>query len=98
MKALQIDGANNKSRDLILGLVFDAIGMMSFTIPFLGEFSDIVWAPAAAYLMSKMYKGTAGKVGSTFAFLEELLPFVDFVPSFTLMWIYTYVIKNKNAQ
>jgi hypothetical protein len=25
-------------------------------------------------------------IGGTFAFLEELLPGTDFIPSFTLMW------------
>jgi hypothetical protein len=34
--------------------------MLSFTVPLVGEFSDI-WAPMAAYLMTRMYKGTAGK-------------------------------------
>jgi hypothetical protein len=34
-----------------------------FTVPLFGEFSDVIWAPMAAYLMTRMYKGTAGKVG-----------------------------------
>lgn len=88
---------DTKFRDLALGLLFDAIGMLSFTIPFLGEFSDIVWAPIAALLMSRMYKGVVGKVAGIFAFLEEILPFTDVIPSFTLTWIYVYLIKNKNA-
>jgi hypothetical protein len=25
------------------------IGMLSFTVPFLGEFSDVIWAPLAGY-------------------------------------------------
>ncbi|WP_158729064.1 MULTISPECIES: hypothetical protein [unclassified Flavobacterium] len=89
--------ANNKTRNLVLGILFDAIGMLSFTIPLLGEFSDVVWAPLAGFLMTWMYKGKIGKVGGVVTFLEEIIPFTDFIPTFTLTWIYTYLIKNKNA-
>lgn len=95
--ANQIDAQtipSNKSRDLILGLLFDVIGMMSFTVPFIGEFSDVIWAPVSGLLMVWMYKGTSGKIGGVFSFLEEIIPFTDFVPSFTLMWFYTYVLKK----
>lgn len=88
---------DNKTRNLILGLLFDGIGMLSFSIPFLGEFSDVVWAPIAGYLMTRMYKGSVGKTAGIFAFLEELIPFTDVIPTFTLTWIYTYWIrKSKN--
>ena len=93
----QIVTVNNKTRDLILGILFDGIGMLSFTVPFIGEFSDVIWAPLAGFLMTWMYKGTIGKVGGVVTFLEEILPFSDFIPTFTLTWIYNYVIKNKNA-
>ena len=84
-----------KARNLILGLVFDLVGMLSFSIPFLGEFSDVIWAPISGLLMVWMYKGNAGKVGGVFSFLEEIIPFTDFIPSFTLMWFYRYVIAKK---
>jgi hypothetical protein len=91
----QIEAESNKKKNLILGIVFDAIGMMSFTIPVVGEFSDVVWAPVSAYFMSRMYKGTIGKFGGTIAFLEEIIPFTDVIPTFTLTWIYTYLIKKE---
>ena len=87
----------SKMRLLALSILFDAIGMLSFTIPYLGEFSDVVWAPLAGFLMTRMYKGTLGKVGGILAFVEEVLPFSDFVPTFTLAWLYKYVIKKENA-
>ena len=93
---IQVEKADNKNRDLILGLLFDGIGMLSFTIPFLGEFSDVVWAPIAGFLMTRMYKGKMGKVAGVFAFLEEIIPFSDVIPSFTLTWIYNYWIKKKD--
>lgn len=88
---------NIKRKKLILGIVFDCIGMLSFTIPGIGEFSDVIWAPLAGFLMTWMYKGTLGKVAGGFTFLEEILPFSDFIPSFTLTWIYNYLILHRNA-
>ena len=92
---IQVEQASNKNRDLILGLLFDGIGMLSFSIPLIGEFSDVVWAPIAGFLMTWMYKGRIGKVAGVFAFLEEIIPFTDVIPSFTLTWIYNYWIKKK---
>ena len=86
---------NHKQRNLFLGILFDLIGMLSFTIPFLGEFSDVVWAPISAILMAYMYKGTIGKIGGILEFIEEALPFTDFIPTFTLTWIYTYVFQKQ---
>ncbi|SEA74549.1 hypothetical protein SAMN05443667_10838 [Flavobacterium gillisiae] len=88
---------NAKRKNLGLGILFDAIGMLSFTVPMVGEFSDVIWAPIAAYLMTRMYKGTAGKVGGVVTFLEEIFPFTDFIPSFTLMWVYNYIIKKESG-
>lgn len=79
---------------LVLGLAFDGVGMLSFFIPGIGEFSDIIWAPLAGWIMMRMYKGNPGKVAGVVAFLEELLPGLDIIPSFTLMWLYTFIIKK----
>jgi hypothetical protein len=32
---------NKKYKQLLMGLLFDGIGMLSFVIPFVGEFSDM---------------------------------------------------------
>ncbi|PZX94182.1 hypothetical protein DOS84_06030 [Flavobacterium aquariorum] len=89
---------NLKSKKLVLGILFDAIGMLSFTIPGIGEFGDVVWAPLAGFLMTRMYEGRVGKVAGVLTFIEEILPFTDVVPSFTLTWIYTYWIKSGNNE
>lgn len=86
----------NKYRLLALGILFDVIGTFSFAIPVLGEFSDVIWAPIAALLLKSMYKGSIGKVGGIIAFVEEALPGLDFIPTFTLTWVYTYIIKKDN--
>lgn len=86
---------NNKSRDLILSLLFDAIGMLSYLIPLVGWITDVIWAPIAGLILLKMYKGNVGAVGGIIVFIEELLPGFDIIPTFTLTWFYTYIIKKK---
>ncbi|MBT8177770.1 MAG: hypothetical protein HKP60_01410 [Eudoraea sp.] len=86
-----------KWRYLLLGLLLDGIGMLSFVIPGIGEFSDVIWAPLAGWLMTRMYKGRTGQVAGIVAFLEELIPGFDFIPSFTLMWLYTFLFKGSRA-
>lgn len=83
----------SKNKKLIISLICDAIGM----IPFI----DLIWAPVSGYMMTKLYKGKAGKLAGIFTFIEEFLPGTDFIPSFTIMWFYTYVFmsakSNKNT-
>lgn len=87
----------NKYKVLALSLLLDAVGCASFLIPGIGEFSDVVWAPVSAWIMTKLYKGKAGKVGAVISFVEEALPGLDIVPTFTLMWLYSYVIKKEHT-
>ena len=83
----------NKYRKLGVSLLCDALGMVSFAFP---PF-DFVWAPASAYIMTKLYKGNKGKIGAILSFIEEALPFTDVIPTFTLMWLYTYVLKADKS-
>ncbi|SDS44494.1 hypothetical protein SAMN04515667_2195 [Formosa sp. Hel1_31_208] len=79
----------SKNKKLILSILFDAIGM----IPFI----DILWAPLSGYLMTKLYKGTKGKLAGIFSFIEEIIPGTDFIPTFTIMWVYTYVFSSETS-
>ena len=88
----------SKYTKLGLSVLFDAIGMASFVIPGVGEFSDIIWAPVAALLMTKMYQGKVGKAAAIFSFIEEAAPGLDVVPTFTIMWVYTYVFKKNETE
>ena len=83
-----------KYRNLFLGLLLDALGMVSFLIPGIGEFSDVIWAPIAGWLMTRLYKGKVGQAAGMIAFIEELIPGLDVIPTFTIMWLYTYVFKG----
>jgi hypothetical protein len=84
----------NKYKKLVIGIVLDAIGCISYIIPGIGEFADIIWAPIAGWIMTKLYKGKAGKIAGIVAFVEEAVPGLDIIPTFTLMWLYTYVFKK----
>ena len=84
-----------KNKLLVKSLMYDAIGMASTSIPLVGPFLDLLWAPYAAKQMSAMYPGKKGKLASVLVFLEEILPFTDVIPTFTLMWLYTYVWKKQ---
>lgn len=86
---------DKKYKHLFLSLLFDGIGMFSFALPFIGDFSDVVWAPLAGWLMTRLYKGKIGQVAGLVTFIEEIIPGLDVVPTFTIMWIYTYLIKKE---
>jgi len=98
MQDLKVINEEDKMRKLLLGLLLDGIGMISFSIPLVGEFSDVIWAPIAAFIMSQMYKGRVGKVAGILTFVEEIVPFTDIIPSFTLTWIYTYYFQKRNDE
>ena len=86
---------SNKNRNLILGIIFDLVGYASYSVPWVAESTDVVWAPIAGFMLARMYKGTVGRVGGVLEFLEEIILFTDFIPTFTLTWIYTYLIKKE---
>jgi hypothetical protein len=87
-----------KYKKLLLGILFDALGYVSFIIPGFGEFSDIIWAPISAWLLIKLYKGNTGKVAGVISFIEEILPGFDIIPTFTLTWIYSYIFKGNTKK
>ena len=93
-----INLTNSKYKTLLLSLLFDAIGMSSFAIPFIGEFSDVIWAPLSAWLMMRMYKGTIGQAAGAVSFVEEIIPGLDVIPTFTIMWIYTNFFNKEDAE
>lgn len=89
---------DSKYKDLFMGLFFDAVGMVSFAIPFIGEFTDVIWAPLSAWLMIRMYKGRAGQAAGAVSFVEEIIPGLDVIPTFTIMWLYTHVFQKTNQK
>lgn len=89
---------DDKYKLLRRGIAYDLVGMATMAIPVVGPFLDILWAPYAAKKMHEMYEGTEGKIAAAIVFIEEILPISDFIPTFTLMWLYTFVIVGKKAE
>ncbi len=81
----------SKKKLLLLSLLFDGIGMLSYIFPPI----DFVWAPLSSYLMVKLYKGNVGKIGAVVSFIEEAVPGLSFVPSFTIVWVYVHYLKKN---
>lgn len=75
-------------------IVMDLIGCASYAMPVLGEVSDVIWAPISAIIFYRMFGSTVGAFGSVFNFIEELFPFLDFIPTFTLSWMVRKVMQH----
>lgn len=93
------------SRSLLKCLVMDLIGLVSFTIPGIGESFDIIWAPVSAFIFYRTFGGTKGMIGGIVNFIEEALPFTDFIPTFTIMYfmqkkdeIKRHIRKTEDAE
>ena len=72
--------------NIAICILMDLIGMSSYIFPALGEFGDVVWAPISGFIFLKLFGGRLGAVGSVLNFLEEVFPFTDIIPSFTIAW------------
>ncbi len=89
---------NKKEPKLVHAILFDLVGLASYIIPTFGEYTDVVWAPLSAFLFYRMFGGKLGAFGATLSFVEEALPFTDFIPTFTLGWIIKQLQKKKNEK
>ena len=86
---------NKKKNYLIISIILDLIGMASLLFPVFGELIDIVWAPISGLILFFMYGKLLGFSGGLIEFTEEIFPFTDFIPTFTLVWIYNFKIKKQ---
>ena len=75
---------------LIISVIMDVIGLFSYIIPFIGEFTDIIFAPLQAIWIFIAYGTTKG---AFLGGLEEILPGTDFIPSCTIIH---FMNKKKN--
>lgn len=96
IKIIHSKAKSDKKTKLVLGIIFDLIGMLSYVVPVFAEATDIFWAPISGFIMMLMYKGITGKVAGIISFVEEAFPFIDFIPTFTLTWVYKYMIKKES--
>ena len=83
---------NKKQPSLALCIVMDVLGFATYAIPGLGELGDIVFAPISAIIFYTMFGSWKGAL---FNFTEEIIPGTDFIPTFTIMWIWQYFTSRK---
>lgn len=72
-----------KGKGLIAAICIDTIGYLTYSVPLFGEFGDLIWAPISAWLIYKLFRS---KTAATIGFIEEALPWTDFIPTATLTW------------
>jgi hypothetical protein len=75
----------------------DLAGCATYIIPGFGELGDVLWAPISAITFVFTF-GRAGFPGAMFNFVEEILPGTDFIPTYTIMWLFNYYRKVKEAK
>jgi len=78
-------------------IFMDLLGYISYGIPILGEAIDLVWAPVSALIFMKLFGFRKGFFGGMFNFVEELLPGLDFIPTFTITWFVHYFKRSNNT-
>jgi hypothetical protein len=87
-----------KQPSLVFCILMDLLGCATYAIPFFGEFADIIWAPVSAIIFYRSFGGWKGAFGGLFNFVEEILPGLDFIPTFTITWLWQYFTKGKTLQ
>ena len=100
MKLLKSGSApaqKSKTPSLVFCIVMDLIGYATFTLPLIGEALDLVWAPISAMIFFRTFGGWKGAFGGMFNFIEEILPFMDFIPTFTIAWGLQHFFSRKNS-
>lgn len=88
----------SKYKKLVLSIVLDLVGVVSYFIPGVAEYIDIVWAPLSAYLITKVFKNTISKYTAVVGFVEEALPFTDIFPTFTVTWILSVFFDKEEKE
>jgi hypothetical protein len=93
-----IPATPKKLPSLAACLVMDFLGYATYSVPFFGEFLDLLWAPVSAIIFFRMFGGAKGFFGGAFNFFEELMPGLDFIPTFTITWLLQYFRRGKQVQ
>ncbi len=80
-----------KLPDLKTCIILDVIGCVSYIIPPFGP----VWAIISGIVFYSMFGKKFGVFGGMFSFIEELIPGIDFIPTFSIAW---YMRKKENEK
>eukprot|EP00904_Undaria_pinnatifida_P005862 jgi/Undpi1/2405/HiC_scaffold_13.g05786.m1 len=92
----QGSGTQQLSRQakLAISVLIDLIGMSSFALPGIGETTDIGWAPISSALILYLY---GNNIFAGLAFVEEILPGFDIIPTATIAWFLTNSEVGQNV-
>lgn len=63
-------------------IILDVIGCFSYLVPPFGP----IWAFMSGIIFYFMFGKKFGVFGGIFSFLEELIPGVDVIPTFSIAW------------
>ncbi len=84
----------NTLPDLKTCIILDAIGCVTYIIPPFGP----VWAVISGIIFYFMFGKKFGVFGGIFSFVEELIPGVDFIPTFSIAWFLRKKEIEKNSK
>lgn len=73
----------------------DLIGCASYVLPGLGEELDLIWAPISAIMFYIAFGKHKAIYGALFNFAEEIIPFTDIIPTFTIVWLWQKYLAQK---
>lgn len=81
---------NRDQHSLASCIIMDLIGCASYFIPGIGEGFDLVWGVIAGIVFRNWFHSNLGAIGAA---IEELAPFTDIIPSFTIGY---FITKDKS--
>ncbi|CAB1100012.1 unnamed protein product [Ectocarpus sp. CCAP 1310/34] len=84
----------SRQAKLAISVLIDLIGMSSYALPGVGEATDLGWAPISSALIFYLY---GNSIFAGLAFVEEILPGFDVIPTATIAWFLTNSEIGKNV-
>ena len=90
---------NKRNKYLVISIILDVLGMTTYLIPVLGEVGDLIFAPFYGLAIFIMYRKRifSAAIGGITGTIEELLPATDIIPTATVMWTYTYIMRKDRT-
>jgi hypothetical protein len=86
-----VPGLDHPFVQLVLCVVIDGVGMWTYLVPGLGELGDVIWAPVQSLIILTMISRERYMTAFVvLSFVEEILPFTDFIPSATFSWLWKH--------
>ncbi|CAN0086910.1 unnamed protein product [Pylaiella littoralis] len=84
----------SRQAKLAISILIDLIGMSSYALPGLGETTDLGWAPISSAMIFYLY---GNSIFAGLAFVEEILPGFDIIPTATIAWFLTNSDIGQNV-